>query len=437
MGALCGRGSREYTPEQVEIYRSLRRFVRREPDPGLALEVPTEYAWRTPPLESIILEEYGFLKGNIVICEPYRGVGDVVEPDGTMFKNIRPSVSVGQMLYTITGHKPVCLPIWVIGCNDYMADYLVGTACVVFEGGIMDPWDVGSFCFGFTWTSYVNLLENVLLQRLHRPTTGVFLGMSHQMVYVSLLRLLRAFIEEVGTDANAPSKLKEWATNTQTMGQSLEVKKNGEEVIARGYEEKFFVVYPNKPEHPEGLKRLCAYTSSVTGLPPSLLQAHLAVHQRYSTILPDLVEQTEPHITTLFHNDVSEESVLFLNWALVELRKLLEGDTGRVLRGHLEYAFSMPCGVEILASQVEPATGLVSAVGATALYFQHIRSEAVSCHFTCNNQPETLDFGGQQRYQLGSAGGTIPTYATLQRDPGARMLAKMLVAGSRSWQTEP
>ncbi|MEO1622273.1 MAG: hypothetical protein AAFU53_14735 [Cyanobacteria bacterium J06632_3] len=221
------------------------------------------------------------------------------------------------------------------------------------------------------------------------------------------------------------SWLKRICQKIQSVGETLEIRKGGGKVVAKGWLHPEFAVAANESKE-VGDRQLLQYQSpdfKTSGIPEDVILAHEVTADEHEGVIDTSIQYEHELNISMFHSDeVNEEAVLFANWAYRLLHNALIPYRHVISNSLLSWLIRLPDAIEILCSTAEDGA-VVTECSATCLNYRDFEIKQIRRSFTCQFHPELLNdlraIGVRQP----------PSYEALKQDDGARLFARLLYAG--------
>lgn len=366
--------------------------------------------------------------GRLVIVEPWAHVGVNENRE-----RVRASANLVALMETIAAVPCEIFPIWQTGLGPLAGRGVQDRLGIVIEGGNPSAFAPESFAgAAYEADDLITWLEGLLLSRwsMLGPVIGICLG--HQLLACALVQMVRRACAELSQYESAASAhaammtdLHHVSQTIRTVGEDLTVCKRDGREAARGWAAAKFCVSRN--ELPElGEVRLQPYDlSSRAEIPQELLACHRDVASALDGVIDMRLESERNIAIAMFHGDeVNEVAMLFVNWALQGIYRVATRHQVALAQSHLRWVLEMPYAVEIVASTWYRGVPLTECAAMAIHYLDHTSQRhrrSYSMQFHPELQADLRDVTKRPR----------PTYQTLRRDEGARLLAKMLCGTAR------
>jgi hypothetical protein len=428
---------------QVLLGRFLADRVAENPLPEKTLFADDgSFRWGgVAPLEKVIASQADLdflalrpriLQSSTLIVEPWDHVGR--NPGG---EPLRASKNVAYLLQRIADCDSVLLPVWKTGLLDLDAVVALSSTslAVVFEGGAPSVHEEASFSHpACPRADLFALVESLLLARGPRSAPVLFICLGHQLAARALVHLVRRALDEIQTTRSLGRDrrgevlawLQEVAARIRALGEGLMVRKADGRGVAGWTGEEFAVTRNEEGEL--GTRVLRPYRpppARGAELPRELIVTHQRIAAAEHGVIDTLLRADKEVAVEMFHGDeVNEEAILFVNWALGLLHESVLPHRHVVATSGLSWLLKLPTAVEILAS-TSTERGMLTECAATCLYYRDPETNVVRRSFTCQFHPELLP--GQ--LEIGRAAIPPPSYTELKRNDGVRLLAQMLYEG--------
>ncbi|MEM9151047.1 MAG: hypothetical protein AAGB19_11405, partial [Cyanobacteria bacterium P01_F01_bin.3] len=236
---------------------------------------------------------------------------------------MRASVNVAYLTQKIADCDSIVFPMWASGPFelDKLVPMLSAIVAIVVEGGDSSVRDPSSFdgaqC---THQDMVELTEHILLSRSPTSAPALFICLGHQLAAHAHITLLRKAVEQVlATEsilANDDNKALNWfkriCQKIQSVGETLEIRKGGGKVVAKGWLHPEFAVAANKSKE-VGDRQLLQYQSpdfKTSGIPEDVILAHELTADEHEGGIDTSVQYEHELNISMFHLDeVNEEAV--------------------------------------------------------------------------------------------------------------------------------
>ncbi len=439
-GYLSAGGS-----EFESIHILLGRFLgdRHSPNPlaeRSVLDQNSAFAWgQGQPLEKVIdsaealdalLVQPQLFRNAIAIIEPWEHVGH--NPLG---EPVRASLNAAYITQKIADCDSVLFPLWASGLPKLqkLVPLISSGIAIIVEGGNSSVRDAPSFdSANCSHHELLLLTEEILLARSPASAPALFICLGHQLAAQAHIRLIRRAAKEIletevlSQDKNdqALHTLQRVASQIQSVGQSLQIRKRNGHIVANGWTDAEFAVAENEAKE-VGDRQLLGYESPSreSGIPEELVAAHEVTADEHEGVIDTSIKYEHELNIAMFHSDeVNEEAILFANWAYRLIHDALIPCRHIVANSPLSWLIRLPDAVEILCSTAEEGE-IVTECSATCINYKDFETKKVRRSFTCQFHPELLsDLRAIGKRQP-------PSYAELKQDDGARLFARLLYAG--------
>jgi len=292
--------------------------------------------------------------------------------------------------------------------KETFGDFLRSFRYVVVEGGRQSLYDSDSFDQvsngNLTKKDYLHLLSSIMFSRNKAGSNpALFLCLGHQG-YAEMLR--DYFVQlvkdkyKIGKllekyDVKAKEHFLEIIEKINSIGTSITVRRRNKEVVASSFKDQYFAVKLN--ELPEiGLKKLLIYKPSKNIVPDELLKAYQKIAKLHVGLLEDFYELETLDIAMLHGDEVNEEAILFLNWALGLLAKFSRAHY-KILQkdARLCEIANLPFGIEIPSSTAysieEDKQDILTEIAGLVIYYYNPNTGIVKRDYTLQFHPELFE----------------------------------------------
>lgn len=388
------------------------------------------------PLEKVIhsredfeflLKHPNLLRKSITIIEPWQDVG----------AGIRASKNIAYITQKVADMDSVLLPVWSCGVLDpeIVVPAITSGYAVVVEGGNPSAYDPS------TWTSpacsredMFALVEKLLISRSRGSAPVIFICGAHQYAAECHIRLIRKAVKQVlsttslerDKDKRALKSLQAVAERIEAMGKTLKVKKHNGHLVASNWNDDQFVVTRNESDE-FGARILLPYQSpdgEISGIPWEIIHAHDVTSDTHEGVIDTTIQYEREVSISMFHSDeVNEEAILFANWAYHSIHDAIVPYRQVIAGSPLSWLIQLPDSVEILCSTAEETGKIVTECAATCINYKDFETKKIRRSFTCQFHPELVG----DHYEIGR--GEAPSYSTLKKSDGVRLLVRLLYAG--------
>ncbi|MCE7746210.1 MAG: hypothetical protein GPJ52_13855, partial [Candidatus Heimdallarchaeota archaeon] len=196
-------------------------------------------------------------------------------------------------------------------------------------------------------------------------------------------------------DVKAKEHFLEIIEKINSIGTSITVRRRNKEVVASSFKDQYFAVKLN--ELPEiGLKKLLIYKPSKNIVPDELLKAYQKIAKLHVGLLEDFYELETLDIAMLHGDEVNEEAILFLNWALGLLAKFSRAHY-KILQkdARLCEIANLPFGIEIPSSTAysieEDKQDILTEIAGLVIYYYNPNTGIVKRDYTLQFHPELFE----------------------------------------------
>lgn len=298
--------------------------------------------------------------------------------------------------------------------QESVGQFLRSFRYVIVEGGRQSLYDTNSFeqltKGKFTKQNYMHLLSELMNSRNDPGNCpALFICLGHQGIVETLRYQLEQIVKDSSTileklDKTSPQAAKEFAKivkEIQTTGEKIIVRKKKfneprtERVIAEGFQDQFFAVTKN--ELPEtGLKRLVPYSPEDIALDKKILTAYHKLTNYHTGMLESFYPLESLDIVMLHNDEVNEEAVLFINWALNKISSFSEKYQEFLFSNHeFRRLFSLPFGLEIIGSTLYQLSTKeeesLTEIAGLVLYYLDPKTNTVKRDYTSQFHPELFE----------------------------------------------
>ena len=410
------------------------------PLPGKDLFTDGKFEWGTPPLEKVVastsdldyLVDNPRLYGNsISIVEPWDHVG--FHPNGAP---VRASKNVAYIAQKIADCGSILFPIWQLGVRDIrkIIEIISRSALFVFEGGNASANNPEEWTYeSCSLDDMLFLVETLLQWRGLRSASGLFICLGHQLVAECLIRLLKKvcdFLSLLKDLPNDPSGevfggIKSVIEKIQSVGEKLQIRKRSGKIVADGWDDPNFAIsYMHRSEIGNTFIRPYAPPTK-SDLDREIIISQLLIHEELETVLDQMMRLRYEAVVdvAMFHmQEVSEEAMLFANWAYNQLHKCLMPHRTVVATSPIAWFLRLPYAVKILALTESYGQVLTECASMVVAYKDH-ETKQIRRNFTIQFHPELLNdmHGFGQR--------PAPTFTELQRADSVRLLVRLIHLG--------
>jgi L-asparaginase/Glu-tRNA(Gln) amidotransferase subunit D len=294
-------------------------------------------------------------------------------------------------------------------CNkETLGDFLRSFRYVIVEGGRQSLYDSKSFDqisnSKFTKKNYLHLLRSIMFSRSRSGSNpALFLCLGHQ----GYAEMLRDYVTTLVKEKNKIAKLLEQydkkamehfleiIEEINSVGTKIIVKRRNQEIVASSFTDQYFAVKQN--ELPEmGLKKLLVYKPSKEVVPEELLKAYRKIAKLHVGLLEDFYELETLDIAMLHGDEVNEEAVLFLNWALNLLAKFTRAHYKTLQKeAQLLEITNLPFGLEIPSSTAysieEEKQDILTEIAGLVIYYYNPETGIVKRDYTLQFHPELFE----------------------------------------------
>ena len=300
----------------------------------------------------------------------------------------------------------------------------------MFEGG--HPTVRDSKAFDDTNCSHADLLdlsEELILSSRLRSAPSIFIRLGHQLAAQAHIRIIKKATREILetiddvliNQPNSRNALKQVCNNIQTLGAKQRIVKD-EKVVAKGWDDPEFALGIN--EVPEaGHCEIIHYEKSNYHPDPELAElitAQAITAEECDGVIEESISHEKDLNIVMFHTDeVSEEAILFTNWAYRNLYQSLLPARNQLVISELSWLFNLPSSIEILCSTTAEGK-LCTEVAATCINYRDYDTRQTRRSFTCQFHPELRD----DLREFKESG--IPAFDSLKKDDGIRLLVRIL-----------
>jgi len=268
--------------------------------------------------------------------------------------------------------------------NSSKLDSLLNKIRIIFsEGGRQSVYDKETFDELNKFASkakmisvFKKIIENRSLSANSAP--GIFICLSHQLMAESLFMLVNDVVDNTDVFSRNQESIKIDFNNIVKKIIDMRTK------VFENRTDYFSVVKKN--ERPETLiVDLKRYQPS-EHIISELVETHNKISHNFSGLIEDFIEIEKTDIAMLHGDEVSEEGILFVNWALNQLHKFRNKYAEKIDKKNL--LWKIPAGVEITSSTWD-ADGILTEAGSLAVYY--IDSEGYLYRdFTFQFHPELM-----------------------------------------------
>jgi len=410
------------------------------PFPGRDVLVDAHaFEWGTaPPLEKVISSpaELDLLLG---LPEIYRQSVSVIEPWPNVGINlqgeaVRASKNIAYILQQIADADSILYPVWQSGvANPWrLANVLSAGIATVVQGGNPSVHDPASFDgTNAGLDDILSLTDQLLMRRSTGSGPCIFICLGHQLAAASHIRLIKRAVREVmnlatlplDTDGFAINSLQRVCRRIAEIGESLEVRKQGE-TVARGWHDSKFAVAPNETLE-VGTRKLLHYRrrQPADHVPGELHDTHSLIADELEGVIDTLIRLERELKIEMFHGDeVNEEAILFANWAYKLLHDTIVPLRFKIAISPLSWLLNLPYAVEILAQTRADENSWTEASN-TCIYYKDWETHTIRRSFTCQFHPELM----ADIRDVGKRDG--PRYGELKDNDGVRLLIRLLYHG--------
>jgi len=302
---------------------------------------------------SYTLEEFVNKKTNVVL---------VLKPDDIVGENksgaeINAAENISAVITDSFEWDVVTVPLKKGISFDENVKRLLSSCKIIFsEGGRQSVYDEKSFQKIEDYATRDEMLimfKNLIKQRSSSVNTppGIYICLSHQLIAETIKELVDDIIES----KDQFSLLEKWES----------LKKELKEMKAKIVKERDSIVKKN--EKPEmtivDLKR---YQFSV-GVPGDLEQSHREISGKYSGLIEDFIGFEKVDIAMLHGDEVDEQGVLYLNWALAKLNEFRTQNKQDIPGDSI--LWQIPVGLEITSSTYDGEGNVLTEVASMAIYY--------------------------------------------------------------------
>ena len=410
------------------------------PLPEKDLFTDRKFEWGIPPLEKVITSatDLDFLVNNprlygnsICIVEPWEHVG--FHPDGTP---VRASKNVAYIAQKIADCGSILFPIWQLGVKDIrkIIEIISRSALFVVEGGNTsvdkpEEWAHESRSLD----DMLFLVETLLQWRGQRSASGLFICLGHQLVAQCLINILKRLCFFVPLLDDLPSDfsgevllgIKEIIDEIQEVGQSLPVRRRNGDIVADGWDDPNFAI-GTMAQAEVGITFIRPYSPPTkSGLKREITNAQLLIHEELETILDQMMRLRYEAVVNvaMFHSqEVTEDSMLFANWAYKKLHEGLHPHRSVIATSPLAWLLKLPYAVKILAF-TEGDEEVMTECAAMCVAYKDHETKQIRRNFTIQFHPELLS----DLHAFGQR--AAPSFTELQRADSVRLLVRLLYLG--------
>ena len=292
--------------------------------------------------------------------------------------------------------------------NETIGQFLRTFRYVVIEGGRQSLYDANSFDEisngNFTKKDYLHLLTSLMLARNNPDSNpGLFLCLGHQGIGEALREYLVKLIQKSNklakiiakSDSNVSEKFTTLINEIRNQGNEIQILNRSGKLVAKGLNDTYFAVKKN--EIPEiGLKKLAVYKPSKGLVPDKMLKEYEKITKFHTGILEDFYSLESLDIVMLHGDEVNEEAVLFMNWALMKISKFSRENYGILISdSELKELTSLPFGLEIHSSTLyamdSMAEDYLTEIASLVLYYYNPETQLVKRDYTLQFHPELFE----------------------------------------------
>ncbi len=435
-------GSHAASPQSIHALLGyfLNDRISPTPFPGRDVLVDSSsFEWGVaPPLEKVI-ESDAELDLLLGLPELYRNSVSIIEPWADVGINeagegVRASKNIAYILQQVADADSVLYPVWESGINhpQRLANALSAGIATVVQGGNPSAHMASSFDGSkASLEDILGLTDQLLLRRSAGSAPAIFICLGHQLAATSHIQLIKRAVREVlalprlnlDGSGRALASLQRVCQRIAEIGESLEVRKNGE-VIAQGWHDSQFATAANE-EAEVGTRQLLPYKlrGASDHVPNQIHDAHALVADELDGVIDTMLKmERDLHIEMLHGYEVNEEAALFANWAYKLLHDTIVPIRYELAVSPLAWLLSLPYALEIL-SQTQVDENHWTEVSTTCIYYKDWETHTIRRSFTCQFHPELM----ADIRDIGKRDG--PRYAELKDNDGARLLVRLLYHG--------
>lgn len=270
---------------------------------------------------------------------------------------------------------------------------------IFLEGGRPSIYDDSSFKYGFSKKDYMDLLQEIILNRSISSAPATYICLSHQGLVETLRNIIVDIIENKGNfekelasvNRDAAKEFLDLLESIDKKGRNITVYDDRGNIRARGYRDTYFCVSKNEKIELE-IKSLKPYKLP-KNIDKDILKEYLITTKLGSGILEDLVDVDKIDVSLIHGDEVNEEAVLFINYTLRKLHEFTKKYYKYILRAeNLKNILTrLPIGIEILCStyyydEEKPLTQ----VSGLAVYYFDYNENMLLRDFSYQFHPEIL-----------------------------------------------
>lgn len=410
------------------------------PLPEKDLFTDGKFAWGSPPLEKVVTSasDLDYLVNNprlygnsVCIIEPWDHVG--FHPDGTP---VRASENIAYIAQKIADCGSILFPIWQLGVKDIrkIIEIVSRSPLFVFEGGHAsvdkpEEWAHHSCSLD----DMLFLVETLLQWRGQRSASGLFICVGHQLVAECLINILKRVCNFVPLVDQLPNDhsgevlrgIKNIAGKIQEVGQSLRIRKRNGDVVANSWEDPNFAI-SNMKRSEVGNTFIRPYVPPLnSGLDREIINAQFMIHEELETILDQMMRLRYEAVVdvAMFHSqEVSENAMLFANWAYNKLHDCLHPHRSVIATSPLAWLLKLPYAVKIIAF-TESGQEIMTECASMCVAYKDHETRQIRRNFTIQFHPELLS----DLHSFGQR--AAPGYAELQQADSVRLLVRLIYLG--------
>ncbi|NHJ05918.1 MAG: hypothetical protein EAX90_13915, partial [Candidatus Heimdallarchaeota archaeon] len=279
---------------------------------------------------------------------------------------------------------------------------------VVVEGGRQSLYDAKSFedisDSRFKKEDYLHLLQTIILARiLPGSNPALFLCLGHQGIGETLRNYIinitnnsSDYTERIKKfDSKAAIKFQEILEEIKNEGEKLPIKNREGEIVASGMYDTFFAVKQN--ELPEvGLKKLVEYKPRGDIVSQKMIKEYKKIMKFHTGILEDFYSLESLDIVMLHGDEVNEEAVLFMNWALKKISDFSRENYSIFKQDQiLKELAALPFGLEIPSSTLytidSKENDYLTEIAGLVLYYLNPETKMVKRDYTLQFHPELFE----------------------------------------------
>ncbi len=195
-------------------------------------------------------------------------------------------------------------------------------------------------------------------------------------------------------DEKAAQHFKKLISEISNVGENIVVRRRNDEIVASNFTDQYFAVKQN--EMPEvGLKRLIIYKPPKDKVPDELIKVYNKISKLHVGLLEDFYLLESLDIVMLHGDEVNEEAILFINWALSLISKFSRSHF-KILQEdpQLRKISNLPIGLEIPSSTLygfDEKDKTLTEIAGLVVYYYDPQTGIVKRDYTLQYHPELME----------------------------------------------